>query len=501
MSTVLAAVADATLCAVHPPWPARVAMFPVSDVPEPAGSTVRMRQWPASAIATSRGLFGMPTTTAEGSTDALVAGPPSPIWIPPPAIVWTSRSADAGTAHMRRAAAASTPAADRGRAHMRPVSAGASASGSFLEAELARVAARVVLAPLEDLPDVVAGLGIRNVGLRVERIGTARVAHPVVHVAEARVVRGDRQRLAAVVAVQEPSQVPGAVGDVDLGRAEILERETDPAGLLRDEARRVGSDLHEATRAGDRGAVAELRLLVDDRRDQRGIEVLVVGLLADDVLVPQRQGDLLHGVLEGMQPDDQHQRGQARKRDREPQPAAAHLGTPVCRARAALTRCGASRSHPRSGSQALPTAWSGARQRSRRYGPRSPLFAPFRPVSAGGRCALRRARGRARPRAPHGRSRQRSRRSSCRTQLPSPTRTAVAPPRRPPVHPPPTRGTPQPSGRRAATGFPRARSVCPDRRTRARRWRSGRSGHRGPFLARAPRPADHAPRRWPAARA
>ena len=65
-----------------------------------------------------------------------------------------------------------------------------------------------------------------------------------------------------------------------------------------DEVGRVGRDLHQPAGARVRGLVAEARLLVDDRGDQRRVEVLVGGLLADDVVVAQRQRDLAHRVAE-----------------------------------------------------------------------------------------------------------------------------------------------------------------------------------------------------------
>ena len=66
-----------------------------------------------------------------------------------------------------------------------------------------------------------------------------------------------------------------------------------------------GRDLHQPLGAGvRRPAVAEVRLGVDDRRHQRRVEALLARLLADDVLVAQRQRDLLHRVVD--QRHDQH---------------------------------------------------------------------------------------------------------------------------------------------------------------------------------------------------
>ena len=86
-----------------------------------------------------------------------------------------------------------------------------------------------------------------------------------------------------------------------------------------------------------RAAVAEARLGVDDRRDQRRVEVLVARLLADDVLVAQRQRDLLDRLSK--QRRDQRAPRQRRSDDRAhdaSQPAA----TPA-RRRARARRAGA----------------------------------------------------------------------------------------------------------------------------------------------------------------
>jgi hypothetical protein len=63
-----------------------------------------------------------------------------------------------------------------------------------------------------------------------------------------------------------------------------------------DEVGRVGRDLHQPAGARVRGLVAEARLLVDNRRDQRRVEALVRRLLPDDVVVPERERDLAHGI-------------------------------------------------------------------------------------------------------------------------------------------------------------------------------------------------------------
>ncbi len=80
----------------------------------------------------------------------------------------------------------------------------------------------------------------------------------------------------------------------------------------------AGEDLHQALRAGGGGARVELGLGVDHRRDQRGVEVLFGGLLADHARVLQRQRQFAHRVLQARgerhdQPDrhrEHHERAQ-----------------------------------------------------------------------------------------------------------------------------------------------------------------------------------------------
>ena len=122
----------------------------------------------------------------------------------------------------------------------------------------------------------------------------ARLGRPLVDLALAGVVRGEREHLPAVVLLQQVAQVPGAVGDVHLRRGEVALHERGAARLLGDVVGGLGHQLHQTLRAGARGLVAEVRLGVDDARDQRGVEALVRRLLADDVVVAQGQLDLLH---------------------------------------------------------------------------------------------------------------------------------------------------------------------------------------------------------------
>src|SRR5204862_252033 len=78
-------------------------------------------------------------------------------------------------------------------------------------------------------------------------------------------------------------------------------------------------ELHAPQRAGLRGpVVAELGLGVDDRRDQGQVEVLLARLLADDVLVAQRQRELLEGVAQHRPERDDHDRGHEHEEDPPP---------------------------------------------------------------------------------------------------------------------------------------------------------------------------------------
>ena len=112
------------------------------------------------------------------------------------------------------------------------------------------------------------------------------------------VVGGEGGDHVAVVAVEQFAQEEGAVADVDFGVAEVVELEGRAAAVALDVLRRFRRDLHQAARAGARGLVAERRLGVDHGGDQRRVDVLFLGLLADDVLVAQRQGQLLDRLVE-----------------------------------------------------------------------------------------------------------------------------------------------------------------------------------------------------------
>src|SRR5438128_2253411 len=79
---------------------------------------------------------------------------------------------------------------------------------------------------LQPLDPVDVGAGLREPDALAERA-------PDVDVVLARVVRGERAPLVAVLVEQVP-QVPGAVADVDLGVVQVLHPEARAAGAERD---------------------------------------------------------------------------------------------------------------------------------------------------------------------------------------------------------------------------------------------------------------------------
>ena len=88
------------------------------------------------------------------------------------------------------------------------------------------------------------------------------------------VVRGQRQPLLAVVAVEEVPEVPGPVAHVELGVVEVVdpERGTRPCGR-RSPSPSPGAAASARPRPSPTARRRELALLVDDRREQRGLEV------------------------------------------------------------------------------------------------------------------------------------------------------------------------------------------------------------------------------------
>ena len=105
------------------------------------------------------------------------------------------------------------------------------------------------------------------------------------------------------------------------GVAEICDRERRRARLVGQELRRLGQDLHQALRARRRGPRVELGLGVDHARDQRGIEVLLGRLLANDVRVGERQVELGDRLAKQRRREDHHERGRG-ERDHRDHPAA-----------------------------------------------------------------------------------------------------------------------------------------------------------------------------------
>src|SRR3954471_325125 len=164
--------------------------------------------------------------------------------------------------------------------------------GAALIAELLAVLAAVLVPLLQHLFDV--GAGFREGDLPDREVGSA----PLVGVAGAGVVGGERRRLVAVVAVEQFAQEEGPVADVQFGVGQVRQLEGRAAALLLDELRRFRGDLHQPPGAGAGGRVAELRLRVDDGGDQRRVDPLFVGLLADHVLVAERQRQLLNRFVE-----------------------------------------------------------------------------------------------------------------------------------------------------------------------------------------------------------
>src|SRR5687768_4488157 len=85
------------------------------------------------------------------------------------------------------------------------------------------------------------------------------------------------------------TEVPGAVSNVDLRVVEIRDPEAASAGMDGDPFRGVREELHQSDRTRVRASVRlELGLLVDDRREQGGIEVVVARVAAHDLLVAKR---------------------------------------------------------------------------------------------------------------------------------------------------------------------------------------------------------------------
>src|SRR5439155_4905180 len=120
--------------------------------------------------------------------------------------------------------------------------------------------------------------------------------------------------LLVAVLLQQVAEIPGAVPDVELGVVEILDPELRPARMDGDSLGRVREELHQTDRAGGRpGVRLELRLLVDDRGQERRVEVVVARVATNDLLVgqwipqplpPARLGRLQRGERCDQRPDE-----------------------------------------------------------------------------------------------------------------------------------------------------------------------------------------------------
>src|SRR3954451_2540374 len=116
----------------------------------------------------------------------------------------------------------------------------------------------------------------------------AALAAPEVDVVLTGVVGGEGEPLVAVL-VEEVPEVPRAVADVDLGVVEVGDAEARPAGAQGNALGGARKELHQADRSGPRAGVSvELALLVDDRGEERAVEVVVARVAPDDRLVAER---------------------------------------------------------------------------------------------------------------------------------------------------------------------------------------------------------------------
>src|SRR5438034_1433312 len=126
-----------------------------------------------------------------------------------------------------------------------------------------------------------------DITARLRELDALSLLQPGVDVVLPRVVGGEREALVSVL-VEEVSQVPGAVADVDLRVVEVADAETGAAGVNGDPLRGRGQELHQPDRTRARARIGpELALLVDDSGEQGRVEVVVLGVPADDLLVPE----------------------------------------------------------------------------------------------------------------------------------------------------------------------------------------------------------------------
>ncbi len=132
-------------------------------------------------------------------------------------------------------------------------------------------------------------LDLVDVRPRLREGDPTALREPAVDVPLARVVGGEREPQVAVVVVAQVVEVPGAIAHVDLRIAEIGDDEPRPARAERDALGRLRKQLHQPDRAGGGLDVrVEAALGVDDRREERRVEVVVSRVRPDDVLVLER---------------------------------------------------------------------------------------------------------------------------------------------------------------------------------------------------------------------
>src|SRR5262249_15060075 len=123
---------------------------------------------------------------------------------------------------------------------------------------------------------------------RLGETDPATLGDPAIDVVLAGVVRSKRHLLLSVL-VQQVAEIPRAVADVDLGFAEAAAPERRPPRATCDAEGGRRQELHQPDRPRTRARVrVELALLVDDRREQGRVEMVVPRMAPDDRVVVQR---------------------------------------------------------------------------------------------------------------------------------------------------------------------------------------------------------------------
>jgi hypothetical protein len=188
----------------------------------------------------------------------------------------------------------------------------------------------IVLAPLEHVLDV--GVCVAE----LDRIELETRPAPALDVLRTGVVGGERRDLVALEPLQQVVEIERAVADVEVRVGEVLVDERLSSAQLLDRVRGGGRDLHQPSRAGLGGLVGKAGLLVDDRRDEGRVQVEAGGLLADDVVVAQRQPDLVDGLLDVEAADCQRRSGHGHQADDHQQPVAGHAALPAATSESSL---------------------------------------------------------------------------------------------------------------------------------------------------------------------